>query len=202
MTELLPSKEEVLKILGETGALREGHFILPTEIHTNFYFQMPLAFRYFDNVRRLCVGLSRLLRVCGPVAMALPDCTVIAPASGGIPVAFGVREALAASQIIWAERKDGQLYFRPEVKIRPGERCILVDDIILTSHTLKTLVGLVQEQSGQVLAAGVIVDVGLSIPDLGSIPFVSLTKLEAESYPDSSSCPFCRAGQPATRLQF
>ncbi len=106
MTKLLPSKEEVLKILGETGALREGHFILPTAIHTNFYFQMPLAFRYFDNVRRLCVGLSRLLRVCGPVAMALPDCTVIAPASGGIPVAFGVREALAASQIIWAERKE------------------------------------------------------------------------------------------------
>ncbi len=77
-----------------------------------------------------------------------------------------------------------------------------MDDITLSSHTLKKLVGLVQEQSGQVLAAGVIVETGLSIPDLGSIPFVSLTKLEAESYPDSSSCPFCRAGQPATRLEF
>ncbi len=85
MMELLPSKEEVLKILRETGALREGHFILPTAIHTNFYFQMPLAFRYFDNVRRLCVGLSRLLRVCGPVAMALPDCTVNRPCLRGYP---------------------------------------------------------------------------------------------------------------------
>jgi orotate phosphoribosyltransferase len=202
MTELLLSREEVLKILRETGALQEGHFILPTAIHTNFYFQMPLAFRYFDNVRRLCVGLSRLLRRCGPVAMALPDCTVIAPASGGIPVAFGVREALDASQIIWAERKDGQLYFRPEVEIRPGEHCILVDDITLTSRTLKTLAALVKEQGGQVLAAGVIVEPGVSKPDLGSIPFMSLAKLEAESYPDSSSCSFCRAGQPATRLQF
>ena len=117
-------------------------------------------------------------------------------------MAFGVREALAASQIIWAERKDGQLYFRPEVEIRPGERCILVDDITLTSRTLKALAALVEEQGGQVLAAGVIVEPGLSKPDLGSIPFISLAQLEAESYPDGSGCPFCRAGQAATRLQF
>ncbi|MFQ5790064.1 MAG: orotate phosphoribosyltransferase [Acidobacteriota bacterium] len=202
MSGLLLSKEEVLKILKETGGIREGHFILPSGIHTNLYFQMPLAFRYFDNVRRLSVALSRLLRLCGPVAKALPDCTVVAPASGGIPVAFAVREALGASQILWAERRNDELYFRPTLEVKSGDRCILVDDIVLTSRTLKNLSGLVRQQGGRVLAAGVIVDPGLTKLELESIPFVSLLRLEAESYPDASVCALCRAEEPATRLEF
>ncbi|HYL97853.1 MAG TPA: phosphoribosyltransferase, partial [Blastocatellia bacterium] len=80
-----------------------GHVEFPNGIHSTQYFQMPLAMRYHGNARVLNVALSRLLRMEPEVLSALPDCAVVGPAAGGIPVAFGVREALDADQIFWAE---------------------------------------------------------------------------------------------------
>ena len=61
--QLIPSPEEIMKILKRTGAFREGHFVYPNGKHTAHYFQMPLAFRYYDTARVLAVALSRKFRV-------------------------------------------------------------------------------------------------------------------------------------------
>jgi len=63
MVNLVPSADSVMKILTETGAYRHGHFIYPNGKHASHYFQMPLAFRVYDNARILAVGLSRLFRM-------------------------------------------------------------------------------------------------------------------------------------------
>src|SRR5215813_7709106 len=94
--QLIPKSDEVMQILRRTGAFREGHFVYPNGKHTAHYFQMPLAFRLYDTARVLAVALSRKFRIERDIASQLPKVAIISPSSGGIPVAFGVREALSA----------------------------------------------------------------------------------------------------------
>ncbi len=113
--QLIPEQAQVLEMLKRTGAYREGHFVYPSGQHTPHYFQMPLAFRYYDTARVLAVALSRKLRLEKDVSSALPKVSIISPSPGGIPVAFAVREALSAEQIYWAEREEGKRMFRQYV---------------------------------------------------------------------------------------
>ena len=69
--QLIPSQEEIMQILKRTGAFREGHFVYPNGKHTAHYFQMPLAFRYYDTARVLAVALSRKFRVDRDIASML-----------------------------------------------------------------------------------------------------------------------------------
>src|SRR5215218_925464 len=108
----VPTAETVKEIFQKTGAYRKGHFVYPNGKHASHYFQMPLAFRYYDNARILSVGLSRLFRMEKTIAGRLPKVSIISPSPGGIMVAFGVREALTAEQIYWAEMEDGKRQFR------------------------------------------------------------------------------------------
>src|SRR5712691_11138550 len=95
MVSLIPSPDIVMQTLTRTGAFRVGHFVYPTGKHTAHYFQMPLAFRYYDTARVLAVALSRKFRLERDISSHLPKVSVISPSSGGIPVAFGVRDALS-----------------------------------------------------------------------------------------------------------
>src|ERR671924_1710798 len=126
MVELIPSQDSLMQILTRTGAFREGHFIYPNGKHSPHYFQMPLAFRYYDTARVLAVALSRKFRVERDIASQLPKVAVVSPSSGGIPVAFGVREALSAEQIYWAEQITGKRSFRQYVNQGDILPCIIV----------------------------------------------------------------------------
>src|SRR5215207_4668966 len=112
MVNLVPSPDSVMGILRKTEAYRKGHFIYPNGKHASHYFQMPLAFRFYDNARILSVGLSRMFRMEKSIAGRLPKVSIISPSPGGIMVAFGVREALTAAQIYWAEMANGSRQFR------------------------------------------------------------------------------------------
>src|SRR5689334_25222380 len=111
MVELIPYEDAIMQILTRTGAFREGHFIDSNGKHSPHYFQMPLAFRYYDTARVLAVALSRKFRLEKDISSQLPKISVISPSSGGIPVAFGVRDALNAEKINWAEREQGDPQF-------------------------------------------------------------------------------------------
>src|SRR5437868_9788850 len=137
MVNLIPPPDEVMQILKRTGAYREGHFVYPSGKHTPHYFQMPLAFRYYDTARVLAVALSRKFRLEKEISSMLPKIAVIAPGAGGIPVAFGVREALSAQQIYWAEREDGERMFRQYVNQGDINPCVIVDDIIRSGDAIR-----------------------------------------------------------------
>src|ERR1700738_4321388 len=109
---LIPTQEEVVSVLRETGALRDGHFEYPSGLHSNEYLQVPLALRYYQHQRMLSVGLSRLLRGNPEIRAMMPQLSIVAPATGGLPVAYGVCEALRAHQVHSAERNEGDLTFR------------------------------------------------------------------------------------------
>src|SRR5690348_10116736 len=104
---LLPTHDEVVRVLRDTGALRDGHFVYSNGLHSNEYLQVPLAMRYYQHAKTLSVGLSRLLRANPEIRAMIPELSIVAPATGGLPVAYGVCEALRAHQVYWAERSDG-----------------------------------------------------------------------------------------------
>src|SRR3982750_3077813 len=112
MVNLIPPPETVMDILARPGAYRKGHFVYPNGKHASHYFQMPLAFRFYDNARVLSVGLSRMFRMEKSISKCLPEFSVLSPSPGRIMVAFGVREALSAKQIYWAEMEEGKRQFR------------------------------------------------------------------------------------------
>src|SRR5436190_5197260 len=96
MVDLIPSPDSVMQILTRTGAFRVGHFVYPTGKHSPHYFQMPLAFRYYDTARVLAVALSRKFRLERDISSQLPKIAINSPSSGGIPLSFGVLDALSA----------------------------------------------------------------------------------------------------------
>src|SRR6266542_5102338 len=138
---LLPTSDEVVRVLRETGALSDGHFEYPSGLHSNEYLQVPLAMRYYQHARTLSVGLSRLLRANPEIRAIIPELSIVAPATGGLPVAYGVCEALRAKQVYWAEREDEDqpMRFRQYLEQQPGEQVVLVDDILRSGSKLSEM---------------------------------------------------------------
>jgi len=199
--QLIPSPEEIMKILKRTGAFREGHFVYPNGKHTAHYFQMPLAFRYYDTARVLAVALSRKFRVERDIASQLPKVAIISPSSGGIPVAFGVRDALNAEQIYWAEQENGKRSFRQYVNQGEINPCIIVDDIIRSGNAIEETVELVSNLGSPITGCGSIVKFTSAPDSIGDVSIKSLVDYDEQFY-GSADCPMCRQGVPEEHVRF
>src|SRR5262249_10870415 len=169
---IIPTQDEVVGILRETGALRDGHFEYPSGLHSNEYLQVPLAMRYYQHARTLSVGLSRLLRANSEIRAMIPELSIVAPATGGLPVAYGVCEALREHQVYWAERDGNELLrFRQFIQQTPGENVVLVDDLMRSGLKMSELRA--QVEAGGANVAAVAVVVYQPVPetiDFGSLP--------------------------------
>ena len=204
---LIPEQHEVLEMLKRTAAFREGHFVYPSGQHTPHYFQMPLAFRYYDTARVLAVALSRKLRLEKEVSSALPKVSIISPSPGGIPVAFAVREALTAEQIYWAEREEGKRMFRQYVQKGDVHPCVIVDDISRTGAALNETVEIVQQLGARVIGAAVIVRFRsapsrLELPGDDPVPVLSLVDFDAKWYDSGQDCKECKQGAAEEHVRF
>src|SRR5579883_1450211 len=156
---LVPTQDEVVRVLRDTGALREGHFQYPSGLHSNEYLQVPIAMRYYQHQRMLTVGLSRMLRSHPEIRAIIPQLSIVAPATAGLPVAYGLCEALRAHQVYWAEREDRNqaLRFRQFLETAPGEQVILVDDILRTGQKLGEMKSLLEKNGATVVGVAVVV---------------------------------------------
>jgi orotate phosphoribosyltransferase len=202
MVQLIPPPDEVMDMLKRTGAFREGHFVYPSGKHTPHYFQMPLAFRYYDTARVLAVALSRMLRIEKEISSALPKIAIISPGPGGIPVAFGVREALSAEQIYWAEREEGKRMFRQYVQKGEVNPCIIVDDIIRSGDAIKETVALVEELGATVIGCGTIVRFKGAPDHLGEVPVKALIEFDAKFYDTGDACADCKQNVAVEHVRF
>ena len=182
MIDLIPPSNTVMQILEQTGAYRQGHFVYPSGKHASHYFQMPLAFRYYDNSRVLSVGLSRMFRMEKAISSRLPKISIISPSPGGIPVAFAVREALGADQIYWAEIEDGKRQFRQYLKAGDIYPCIIVDDLIRTGRAIEETVELVKELGAEIIGCGAIVRFEDAPDEVEGIKIQSLTEFDCNFY--------------------
>ena len=202
MVDLIPSSETVMQILKRTGAFREGHFVYPNGKHSPYYFQMPLAFRYYDTARVLAVGLSRKFRVNRDISSQLPKVAIISPSSGGIPVAFGVRDALGAEQIYWAEQENGKRNFRQYVESGEVNPTILTDDIIRSGSAIEETSALVKELDSRVIGCGAIVRFTSAPKTVEGVEIKSLVEFDAKMYDSAQDCEDCRKEAPVEHVRF
>ena len=182
MVNLIPPPEDVMKIMVDTGAYRKGHFIYPNGKHASHYFQMPLAFRYYDNARILSVGLSRMFRLEKSISSRLPKVSVISPSPGGIMVAFGVREALGAQQIYWAETEEGIRQFRQYMSDYEVYPAIIVDDINRSGKAIQETIDIVKELGTEVIGIGTICKFDDAPNEFDGVPAKSLLSFDVNFY--------------------
>jgi orotate phosphoribosyltransferase len=200
---LLPTHDEVVRVLRDTGALRQGHFVYPNGLHSNEYLQVPLAMRYYQHAKTLSVGLSRLLRANSEIRAMISDLSIVAPATGGLPVAYGVCEALQAKRVYWAERdsESDPMRFRQFIEPLPGEQVVLVDDILRTGSKLGEMKTLLESYGAVVIALAVVIyQPNPHTHDFGDLPLLHVARLEASYYADASSCELCRKAQPIEKV--
>ncbi|MGA2593944.1 MAG: phosphoribosyltransferase family protein [Bryobacteraceae bacterium] len=200
---LLPTQDEVVRVLRETGALRDGHFEYTNGLHSNEYLQVPLAMRYYQHARTLSVGLSRLLRENAEIRAIIPELSIVTPANAGLPVAYGVCEALRARQVYWAEREeeDQPMHFRQFLEQQAGEQVVLVDDILRSGSKLQEMRELLESRGARVVAMAVIIyQPTPRTRDFGTLPLYYLAKLNASYYADAAHCDLCKQGMTLQKV--
>ncbi len=178
------TSEEVLNIYKTTGALLTGHFLLSSGLHSEQYLQSALVLQLPDTATRLCAALAEHFRNSGIEA-------VIAPALGGVFVSHETARALKV-RALFAERVNGELTLRRGFTIKPGERVLVVEDVITTGKSTKETIEVVKRAGGTAVAAGSLVDRSGGKADLG-VPYQSLVTLNVPTY-TAESCPLCKAG--------
>ena len=128
---------------------------------------------------------------------------MVAPATGGLPVAYGVCEALRANQVYWAEREvPGQpMRFRQYMESHKGEKVVLVDDILRTGSKLQELKNLVEASGAEVVGLGVMIyQPTPRTPSFDPLPLYYLAKLDSHYYKDAGSCDLCKRGVPVEQV--
>jgi orotate phosphoribosyltransferase len=200
---LVPTQEEVVALLRSTGGLRDGHFEYPNGLHSNEHLQVALTLRTYQAAKVLGVGLSRLVRANPEIRAMIPELSIVAPATGGLPVAYGVCEALRAHQVYWAERENANepQRFRQYLETSPGEKVLLVDDILRSGHKLAELKKLVENRGGEVVGLAVVIyQPTPSTVTFDPLPFYYLARLDAQYYKDAATCELCKRGVPVDKV--
>jgi orotate phosphoribosyltransferase len=178
------TQDEVLDIYQKTGALLTGHFLLSSGLHSERYLQSALVLQQPDIATRLCAALADHFRNTKIEA-------VIAPALGGVFVSHETARALGV-RALFAERVNGELTLRRGFTIKPGERILVVEDVITTGKSTRETIEVVKNAGGVAVAAASLVDRSGGKAELG-VPYKSLVTLDVPSY-TAGECPLCKAG--------
>jgi orotate phosphoribosyltransferase len=181
------NEAEILEALEQRGAVMRGHFRLSSGRHSDLFVQ---KFRVFEDpllTRRLGEQMAQLYAED-------PFDTVASPAVGAIVLGYSVALASAA-RMIFAEREDDRLTFRRGFRLEPGERVLVVEDVVTTGASAKEVVDLVRAAGAEPVGAAILLDRSdRSLPpDLGT-PLRSLVRLDADSF-TPEECPQCLAGE-------
>ena len=177
----IPDEAEVLAEFETAGAIRTGHFILTSGLHSPTYLQCALVMQDPARGERLCAALA------AKVQATLPDARfelVVAPAVGGILVGYETARHLRLPAI-FAERVEGTFMLRRGFAIRPGTRVLVVEDVISTALSSRECIACVQAAGGEVVAEACLVDRSSGKSDPG-VPLVALLSYEVPAYqPDA-----------------
>src|SRR6266704_2934736 len=171
------TEDEVLQIFRESGALLEGHFVLRSGLHSRQYFQCALALQQMPLVEKIGAALAEKV-------LPLNAATVISPAMGGLVLGQEVARQLRC-RFIFAEKEEGKLALRRGFKIAPGERVLVVEDVITKGGRVQETIDIVRANAGLVRGVAVAVDRSNGQVDLG-VPVFSLLSLAVHAFePDN-----------------
>lgn len=176
-------------LLTRSGALLCGHFQLSSGLHSPHYVQCA---RLFESPRRAETVGRLLADRCRDLA---PD-LVVGPALGGIVIAHEVARALD-TRCLFTERQEGAMALRRGFAIGPGERVLVVEDVITTGKSSREVLQVVESAGGRVVGFGCAVD-RLGADTLSDRPLRGLVRIELETY-EAGACPLCAAGAPVVK---
>lgn len=180
------SNERVHETLKEAGVLLEGHFLLSSGRHSDRYLQVSRAFKNPTFGELLCETLAEKFR---DSSVEL----VIAPSIGAIQMAYQMSRLLRCENC-YAGREEGRMTLRRGFEILPGQRVLLVEDVIAAGGSVREAIDLVREKSGVIVGVGVIIDRTGGLIDFG-VPLRSVMSMKAESW-EPEECPLCSSGEP------
>jgi orotate phosphoribosyltransferase len=186
--ELIPTPDEVIELLRQTGALRNEFTRYKGGLCADEFLKVPIALRFYQSAKVLNVALSRMVRSHADMRAIISELSIVAPAPNGLPVAYGMCEALRAKQVYWAERENENepQHFLPHMETAPGERVLLVDDLLQTGSKLKELKGMVEERGGVIVGLAVmVIQPSPVLPDFSPIPVFSLATLNPLRYDEN-----------------
>jgi orotate phosphoribosyltransferase len=174
----------LMRMLEESGALRRGHFLLSSGLHSQAYVQCALLLEDPLRARQVGENLAEELRSFHPDS-------VLAPALGGVIIGHEVAAALGVP-FRFTERKGEEMGLRRGFNLRQGERVVIVEDVVTTGRSTLETAALATNRGARVVAIGAIID-RTAGRDPFDVPFRSLLQLDLPSYPPAD-CPVCMAG--------
>ena len=168
--------EEVLNEFRGAGALREGHFVLSSGLHSPVFLQKNLVFQHPERTARLCKALAdRITATVGAVDLC------ISPAVGGIIPGYETARQLGVPSM-YVEREGGEFRLRRAFEIPAGARIAMVEDIVTTGLSSRECVAAIRAIGGNVVCAACIIDRSGGRAHVG-VPLVALATLDVPAYP-------------------
>jgi orotate phosphoribosyltransferase len=181
----------VEELFEKSGAVLKGHFLLTSGLHSPVYWEKFQVLQYPQYTQELCRMMADHYRSSNIQVVA-------GPTTGGIILAFEVARQLGLRGI-FAEKKDdsSERSFRRGFVIHPGERVLLVDDILTTGGSVRETIAAINKLKGKLVGVAVMVDRSTIPIDFG-VPLFSCLRTAAVTY-KAEDCPLCAAGLPLVK---
>jgi orotate phosphoribosyltransferase len=185
------TEDDALQIFRDSGALLEGHFILRSGLHSRQFFQCELALQHMPVVEKFGAALAAKVKSLGAA-------TVVSPAMGGLVIGQEVARQLGV-RFIFVEKEGGKLVLRRGFKIAPGEKIIVVEDVVTKGGRVQETLDIVRAHGGKIAGVAMVVDRSNGAVDFG-VPFESLISLQVETFepaklpPDLAKIPAVKPG--------
>ncbi|MDR1651045.1 MAG: orotate phosphoribosyltransferase [Synergistaceae bacterium] len=182
---------EPIEVLQNLGVLRTGHFKLTSGRHSDKYMQCAKLFEHPAESADLCARLAGAFKGGGGTADV-----VAGPAVGGIIMAYEVARAIGV-RCVFTERENGVMTLRRGFSVSPGERVLVVEDVVTTGGSVKEVIELLRGAGAEIAGVASIVDRSGGKVDFG-VKFRSLVSMDIKSW-DAETCPLCREGIPTAK---
>lgn len=185
---MTPPSGEAWDLLRGAGAVLEGHFQYASGRHGALYIE---KFRLLEDpatTARLCAAIASHFRD-GDGAGDGPVELVAGPTTGGVILAYETARALGVHAFFAESADDGGREFRRGFQFRPGQRTLVVDDVLTTGGSLRDTVAAVRAGGGEPVGVGVVVDRSGGRTDLG-LPLFACMTLDIETFAPED-CPQC-----------
>jgi orotate phosphoribosyltransferase len=181
--------EQVIDQFRTTGALLEGHFQLSSGLHSTVYLQCALVLQFPEKAEALGKAIAEKFQGQGIQLVA-------SPAIGGIVIGHEVARALGA-RFVWTEREAGQMTLRRGFTISPGEKTLVVEDVVTTGGSTRDTIEALTNAGANVIAAASIIDRSAGSADV-SVPLTALASLKVLSV-EAAACDACKLGEPVVK---
>ncbi len=180
----------VEEIFHHSGAILKGHFLLASGVHSPIYWEKFRVLQYPNYTEQLCRLITDHFRKQRIQVVA-------GPTTGGIILAFEVARQLGVRGIFAEKTGAAERAFRRGFSINPGERVLIVDDILTTGSSIREVMAAVTNQGGIVIGIGVLVDRSEQKVEFG-VPLFSCHRSITPTYPPQN-CPLCAANIPLVK---